>query len=231
MKIQGWCQTLIGCVFPFVLVLFFTGCGGGATSGGNTPTGGNLPPGGTSNSSVLVLADAGDIIGVRVNETVTLDGSGSSTTSTEPLAYAWSFTSKPDASNVELQNATSVNPGFIADVKGTYMVQLVVSAGGITSQRAIASVEITIDGNFTGDKRVHTSYPSKCAECHDGRFAEGEGIIDPILPKSGNHLATSNMCEACHTTFGFNLIRFVDHLEVFGKCSTCHNGCIGHREI
>ncbi len=226
MKAHGRYQALIGCVFSFVFVLFVSGCGGGATSGGNESAGGNQLPGGVSNSSALVYADAGDIIGVRVNDNVILDGSGSSTTMTDPLTYVWSFISKPDTSNAELQNPTLVNPGFIADVKGTYMVQLVVSAGGISSQRAIASVEVTIDGNFTGDKRVHTSFPSRCADCHDGHLAEGDGVIDPVLPKSGNHLATSNVCEACHTTFGFNLIRFVDHLEVFGNCSTCHNGVL-----
>lgn len=72
--------------------------------------------------------------------------------------------------------------------------------------------------------RVHTRYPSQCADCHDGRFAEGAGPIDPVPAKSGNHPATSNMCQACHTTFGFDLIRFTDHLEVLGVCSTCHDG-------
>lgn len=148
------------------------------------------------------------------------------------MTYAWSFTAKPYGSNAALQSATSAHPSFVADVTGTYMVQLVVTTGGVASQRTIASVEVTTDGYFTG-KRVHTSYSSQCADCHDGRFVTGVGPIDPVLAKSGDHLATSNLCQACHSTFGFNLIRFVDHQEVFGNCSTCHNGvsAIGKSEF
>ncbi len=214
MNLQRRQQTLIGCVFTFVLALFVAGCGGGgdSTSGGSAPAG-----------TILVQADAGDIVAVRVNQTAILDGSASSTTLSGSLTFEWSFISKPDTSNAVLQNATSVNPDFIPDVEGTYRVQLVVSAGGISSERAIALVEASISGNFTG-LRVHTSFPSQCADCHDGRFAQGDGPIDPVPPKSGSHTATTNMCEACHTTFGFNIIRFVDHAEVFGDCSNCHNG-------
>jgi hypothetical protein len=221
MKTQGRHQTWLGYAFSFVLVLFVSGCGGG----GNTPVE-SVSLCGTPTSTELVHADTGNIVAVRVNQTAVLNGCASSTTLLDPLAYAWSFSSKPAASTAQLQNATSVSPSFIADAAGTYMVQLVVSAGGVSSPRAVAAVEVTIDGNYTGDKRVHTSYPSQCAECHDGRLAAGDGPIAPVLAKSGNHPATSNLCQACHTTFGFNLIRYVDHLEVFGNCSSCHNGVV-----
>ena len=230
MKAQGRYQTLIGCVFSYALVLFVSGCGGGG-GGSDTPPGGNPPPGGLSLScgsvvsSEVVHADAGDIVGVRVNETAILDGGCSSTTLTDPLSYTWSFTSKPDASNAQLQNPTSINPSFIPDVAGNYRVQLVVTAGGISSRRAIGSIEASVAGHYTGI-RVHTRYTSQCADCHDGRFAQGDGPVDPVLPKVGTHPATSNMCQACHTTFGFNIIGFVDHLEVTGNCSSCHNGVL-----
>jgi hypothetical protein len=32
------------------------------------------------------------------------------------------------------------------------------------------------------------------------------------------------VCEACHTTFGFEIPIYTDHLEVFGNCSICHDG-------
>lgn len=220
-KAQGWYQAQVGGVFALVLFLFIAGCGGGGTA-----PGASVSLCGTPTSSEVVHADTGDIVAVRVNQTAVLNGCASSTTLPDPLTYAWSFSSTPAASNAQLQNATTVSPSFIADAAGTYMVQLVVSAGGVSSARAIAAVEVTIDGNYTGDKRVHTSYPSQCAECHDGRFAAGDGPIAPVLTKVGNHPATSNLCQACHTTFGFELIRFVDHLEVFGDCSSCHNGVV-----
>ena len=227
MKARGRYHALIGWVFTFALAVLAAGCGGS-----NSTSSENGPPDGAAAASVTVRAETGNIVAVRVNETATLDGSASSTTSTDPLTYAWSFTSKPDGSSAVLQNATSVSPSFSADVAGTYMVQLLVTSGAVTSQRAVALVEVTTDGYLTG-KRVHTSYTAQCADCHDGRYVAGDGPIDPVMAKSGDHLATSNLCQACHTTFGFDLIRFVDHQEVFGNCSTCHNGvsAIGKSEF
>lgn len=228
MRIQGKYQTLVGCVFSFMLVLFVTGCGngsGGTTSSEILSACENQTSSGVPLSDEVVHADTGDIVAVRVDQTAILDGCGSSTTLTDQITFAWSFTDKPDGSTAQLQNATSVSPSFIADVAGTYRVQLVVSAGGVSSSRAIAYVEASIDGHFTGI-RVHTSYPSLCSECHDGRFALGDGPIDPVLPKFGAHPATTNMCQACHTTFGFEILHHIDHLEVFGNCSSCHNGVV-----
>ena len=208
-------QTQIGCIFTFVFALLVAGCGGGG--GGNSG-------GGSSSGGSSLQADAGDIIGIRVGETANLDGSASRTTSGS-LTYKWSFTHKPQASKTAvLVNENSVNPTFIPDVIGTYMVQLVVSAAGTSSQRAIALVEASTSGNVTGDVRVHTSFPSQCSNCHDGRYLDPNINPGLIPPKSGSHAGTSNVCEACHTTFGFNLIRYVDHQEIFGNCSTCHNG-------
>ncbi|WP_455217853.1 hypothetical protein, partial [Kaarinaea lacus] len=217
------------------LLLLIAGCQQEATPSGsaspnNPPPGGSAPPGSNTSPGAsqvqadLVTADTGDIIAVRVNNTVVLDGSASWTNLSEPLTYDWSFTAVPTGSRAVLQNPSSVNPSFLADVAGTYRAQLVVSAGGISSQRAIAFVEVTTGGNYTGDKRVHTSYPATCDYCHDGHLAQGDGPVAPVAGKSGNHMATSNVCEACHTTFGFELIRYMDHQEVFGRCSSCHDG-------
>lgn len=221
MKSLGRWHAKIGCICTFVLVLFVTGCGGGGGDDADTDTDTDTSP-----AVVLSLkADAGKIIGIRVGDTASLDGSASTAPASDPITYAWSFTHKPQASKTAvLTNANSVNPTFVPDVAGTYMVQLVVTSGGISSQRAIALVEASIPGdNYTG-LRIHTSYTSKCSTCHDGRYLDPNTNPGLIAPKSGDHLGVSNVCEACHTTFGFNLIRFVDHEEVFGACSTCHDG-------
>ena len=120
--------------------------------------------------NIIVTADPGDIVAVRVNEVATLDGSGSSTSSSDPLTHAWSFSSKPDGSNAVLQNPNTVNPSFLADVVGTYMVQQVVTAGGVSSNRAISTVEVSYEGGHLTGFRVHTRYTSNCVECHDGRY-------------------------------------------------------------
>lgn len=210
----------LGCLMTFILALFITGCGGGnpPSSGG----GEEIPA-----SIINLKADAGNIIGIRVGETAFLNGNASTAPSSQTKTYAWSFTHKPQASKTaDLVNPNTVNPSFVPDVIGTYMVQLVVTSGGITSQRAIALVEATVSGNLTGDARVHTSFSSQCSTCHDGRFLDPNVNPGLIAPKSGSHVGASNVCEACHTTFGFNLIRYVDHNEVFGSCSTCHDGVI-----
>ena len=212
MKYQRRHQAQIGCVITLLLALFIAGCGGGD---GSTPK---------TDVVLSVKADAGDIIGIRVDETANLDGSASSSTSSDSLTYAWSFTHKPQASKTAvLINPSSVSPSFVPDVIGTYMIQLVVTSAGISSQRAIAVVEASITNNFTGN-RIHTSFSSQCSTCHDGRYLDPNIIPGVIAPKAGGHIGTSNVCEACHTTFGFELVRFVDHREVFGSCSNCHNG-------
>ena len=214
MRSHGLLLSLIRYIFTFALILLATGCGDSSTSNETS-----------SDALVSVHADAGNIVAVRVNNTAILDGSGSSTTSTAQLEFAWSFLSKPDASKAVLQNETSVSPGFIGDVAGTYRVQLVTRAGGVSSQRAVALVEVSVDGTLTGI-RIHTSYPSQCSECHDGRFAVPVGPLETVPPKSGIHPATSNLCQACHTTFGFDIQSFVDHSQVLENCSSCHNGVI-----
>lgn len=220
MNTPGQGRVILGSILLFLFVLFAAGCGGGDTPS-STSSGGST----AAASPDTVIADAGDIVAVRVDEVAILDGTGSSTSLSAPLTYAWAFTHKPAGSTTDLVNPTSANPSFTADVEGTYMVELVVSAGGVSSRRAIGFVEVTVSGNVTG-MRVHTSYPAQCSECHDGRYAVVVAPFDPVPPKSPLHMATSNMCQACHTTFGFNLIRFVDHQEVFGNCSSCHDGVV-----
>ena len=217
---QGKSRTVINRFFAVALAVLLVGCGGGGNSSTNNNS--DISPGGTVSSVVIISANPGTIVAVRVGDTALLDGSASSVSPRDLLTFAWSFSSKPDASNAVLQNATTANPSFVADARGTYMVQLVVSAAGVPSQRAIALVEATeflIDGTRLTGIRDHTPYTAVCADCHDGRF-------ETVQYKPSNHLATSNMCEACHTTFGFKLARYTDHSEVFGNCSICHNGVL-----
>lgn len=216
MKAHGSQLTNIGWIFIFIFSLLISSCGGGG--------GDDAPSGDSVSGAVSINADAGNIIGVRVGETATLDGSASTSSSDSQLNYSWSFTHKPEGSASELLNVETANSSFKPDVIGTYTIQLVVTSGGLTSQRAIALVEASITGNLTGDVRVHTSFSSQCSNCHDGRFSDASVNPGIIIPKPGGHVGTTNMCQSCHTTFGFDLIRYVDHTEVVGACSSCHNG-------
>jgi len=94
MNLQRLFQPITGYVFACILILLLTGCGGGG-GGSSASTNPNVSVGQTSD---LVTADAGDIIGVRITQGVNLDGSASSTVLSDPLTYAWAFTAIPDGS-------------------------------------------------------------------------------------------------------------------------------------
>lgn len=56
-----------------------------------------------------------------------------------------------------------------------------------------------------------------CVDCHNNVVEEG---------KEDDHILTTNVCEACHTTSDWERVLTVDHVEVLGDCSSCHNNDI-----
>jgi hypothetical protein len=81
-------------------------------------TTGNRPP----------VADAGEDQIISVGDTVSLNGG----TSTDPdgdtnLGYQWIIVSRPDGSTATLSDAQIVNPTFVADLGGEYIIELTVS--------------------------------------------------------------------------------------------------------
>lgn len=212
-----------------ILTLLVSGCGG--SSSDKTVADTQTAP--EPKNVVTVVARTGAIAGVRVGETVNLDGSKSFisntypnfTSSSAPLSYDWSFSSKPASSQAQIQNATTANPSFVADTRGVYMVQLVVNADGHTSKRDVKSVIATVDPEELTGPFHHQGLSSNCMNCHNGDLDLVPGV-SKIKGKSFTHMATSKACETCHTPQGFSIIPFVDHQEVFGQCSECHNGVI-----
>ncbi len=216
---KNFLSSSIGSGLLLVLALLVSGCdSGGGGNGEKTPV--NTAQG--ENVPIDFIVNTGAIVAVRVGELATLDGSRSSASSGDALTFAWEFSSKPDGSQAELVAADSATPSFTPDVRGTYHVQLVVSAGGVSSPRGVALVEATLEGERPTGPFNHPGLSNNCINCHTGTFATSNGKI--ILGKSGDHVASSNMCQACHTTFGYGIITFVDHKEVFGSCSLCHDG-------
>jgi hypothetical protein len=122
------------------MILSLTGCGGG--SGGNN----------------AATADAGHAQSVLVGAAVTLDGSASSSADGSALSYQWSILSKPAGSAATLANPTSVRPTLIADLPGTYLLNLAVSDGEgnasaatvpVTASEAIVTIApSSADGTF-----------------------------------------------------------------------------------
>ncbi len=108
----------IGCKKAFVVALVGLAATlvGPSTSASKTD---NNPP----------LADAGADQSVWSGDTVALDGSASSDLDGDLLDYRWSLTSTPSGSLASILDPHSVRPGFIADLAGLYVAQLIVSDG------------------------------------------------------------------------------------------------------
>lgn len=67
----------------------------------------------------------------------------------------------------------------------------------------------------------HTSFVGDCVDCHDGILASG---------KSLTHLPTTDLCDTCHQVFPTTWVPVsnsaVDHTQVLGSCSSCHDGTL-----
>ncbi|MGB5329994.1 MAG: hypothetical protein WBO58_17375 [Gammaproteobacteria bacterium] len=221
MLIPGMFRTLTGGLFACLLGVLVAGCGGGAGDA-ELP---QVEAPAVAPRAVEIVARTGPVVAVRVGQTANLSDLNSYTSSEKPLGFQWSFSSKPDGSNAVLQNATTQNPSFVADVRGDYRAQLVVNADGIYSERAVQLVVATVSPERPTGPANHEGLSSICLDCHSD---EVDALPGPgkIPGKSANHIAASSMCETCHTPLGFDMVTFVDHQEVFGNCSQCHNGVV-----
>jgi hypothetical protein len=93
-----------------------------------------------SAANAAPVANAGSAQSVVAGSTVKLDGSGSSDANGDLLTYSWAFTSKATGSSTVLSSATAVKPSFTPDVAGTYVLNLVVNDGKVSSNSATVTV-------------------------------------------------------------------------------------------
>jgi hypothetical protein len=99
----------------------------------------------TANSAPV--ADAGPDQEVITNDTVTLDGSGSDDADLDTVYYRWSMTSKPADSTAEIVLNVSqlVNPTFVADKEGSYVITLEVNDGTVWANSSDSVTVVATD--------------------------------------------------------------------------------------
>ncbi len=87
--------------------------------------------------NVAPQAQAGGGRTVLIGEQVQLDGSGSWDSNDDTLTYQWAIIKLPDNSNTSFAEPQVVNPVFIPDMPGIYVIQLVVSDGNQSDRDSI----------------------------------------------------------------------------------------------
>jgi hypothetical protein len=93
-----------------------------------------------STSQILPpTANAGSNETVELHSVVVLQGSGTDPQNL-PLTFQWSIVSAPTGSTATLSNSATPNPSFSPDVKGVYVVQLIVNNGLLNSFPATVSI-------------------------------------------------------------------------------------------
>ena len=90
----------------------------------SAPAGENQPP--VAQATGVPLTGTAPLV-------VDFDASGSSDPDGDPLAFAWAFTFRPEGSAATLSDPTAVNPTFLIDEPGTYILQLIVNDGTLDS--------------------------------------------------------------------------------------------------
>jgi len=92
------------------------------------------------------VANAGAEQTATLGATVQLDGSGSSDVDQDPLTFRWSFVSRPAGSAAVLSDTAAVNPTFVADAIGLFVVQLIVNDGALDSAPATSAITVGVAG-------------------------------------------------------------------------------------
>jgi YVTN family beta-propeller protein len=123
--------------------------------------------------NIAPVANAGGNQSVIVEDTVVLDGSGSSDANEDPITYSWSFVSKPVGSVADFTDPTSQVTEFTADVAGNYVVSLTVNDGLVDSAPSNITVTATTRQDAVIDTLGDITYTVN-------------NLIDPSVLKNAN---------------------------------------------
>ena len=99
--------------------------------------------------NTLPIADAGPDQSVPIGASVVLDGTGSSDPEDDALNYTWRFKSKPNGSGASIAATGQGLAGFVADLEGNYLVELLVDDGVLVSNPDTVKISAN-DGSSGG---------------------------------------------------------------------------------
>lgn len=114
------------------------------------------------------IADAGADQSVPVAASVQLSGANSSDPDGDPLTFEWRLKSLPNGSSATLTTASGGLAGFIADLEGNYLIELIVHDG--TEESAQDTVKVTATKDSSGG-----------SSCNCGERIEHEARTNPWL--------------------------------------------------
>ena len=103
-----------------------------------------------TSGNVKPVADAGGNQVAIVGQPVFLDGSGSYDANLDPLTYSWDMVSKPKDSVAVLSDPLVVDPNYVPDIWGLYLVSLVVNDSVLDSDPSNATI-LAIDAENIDD--------------------------------------------------------------------------------
>lgn len=133
--------SVVAPVIILVLFLSLSSCNSGGSGDSNLLDNGQF-------GNAAPVANAGPDQAVTSGTLVTLSGGSSSDPDDDVLTFMWSFTSKPAGSSASFPSSFAISPTFIADVAGTYQIQLIVNDGQVNSLTDTVTVTATaIAGN------------------------------------------------------------------------------------
>ncbi len=107
---------------------------------------------------------------------IQLEGSQSFDPDGDPITYAWTITNKPQFSEATLFNANDAQPTFVADLLGTYIIELVV-----TDDLGTLSVPDEVVITSENVKPVADAGVSQVALVGDTVYLDGSGSYDSNL--------------------------------------------------
>jgi RHS repeat-associated protein len=119
------------------------------------------------------VANAGVAQTVALQSTVQLDGTTSSDPDGDTLTFTWSLLSKPTESAAVLSNIQIARPTFVADMPGSYVAQLIVNDGKLSS--APATVTISTDDSAP----IANAGPDQTVPAGSTVQLDGSGSNDP----------------------------------------------------